>query len=67
MPEERVTLEDCRTVQFCWTHGVVPFCEANGLSHRKLAREGLEFSELEPLEDAQVQKLLAAARKRIYG
>lgn len=65
--EERATLEDCRTVKFCWKNGVVPFCERNGLDHRKLAREGLTFEELGKVNDVHVHQLIAAAKKRIHG
>jgi hypothetical protein len=64
---DRATLADCRTVQVCWKNGVVPFCERNGLDHRKLAREGLTFEELQKVDDFHVHQLIAAAKKRIYG
>jgi hypothetical protein len=63
---ERVTINDCRAAGYC-VIGVRRHCATLGLDFRLLARDGLPLEEVEHIEDAAAQRIVAQAKRRIGG
>lgn len=62
--EPRFTIHDCRSCGFC-VSGVRRKAPEIGFDFRRLIREGIPISEVEHIQDQQLQKVHAAARDRI--
>lgn len=61
---DRLTINDCREAGYC-VSGVRRACESFGVDFRTLVKEGVPLSKLESIEDANLQRAIAVARKRI--
>jgi hypothetical protein len=61
---DKLLIGDVRKAGYC-LKGVRERCALLDLDFRQLVKEGLPFSELEPIEDDAVQRSLAVARQRI--
>lgn len=62
---DKVTIADCRAAGFCIRQGVKPKCDALGLDFRQLVKDGLPLSEIKPINDSQVQRIVGIAEARI--
>lgn len=61
---DRLTINDCRKAGYC-VAGAKRRCDELGLSFRALVGEGLVISEIEGIEDHNLQRSLEKARERI--
>lgn len=61
---DRVTITDCRKAGFC-VSGLRQHCATLGLDFRRLVKEGLPISEIEGIDDANVQRCIAVAKGEI--
>lgn len=64
MSEELLTIADCRRVGFC-VKGVKRACEVHKQDFRALVKTGLPLTEMDKLDDVNVRRAVAEARKRI--
>lgn len=59
-----LTMADCRKAGYC-ARGVIARLQQLGFEKYRIVREGIPFDELEVFEDAQVQRAIDEAKKRI--
>lgn len=62
--DERLTVEDCRDIDFC-VPGIRRRCKELNLDFRDFVKNGLPLEEMERLDDAQISRACAVARARI--
>ena len=63
MTEPRLTIADCRKIGFC-VDGVRARCRVLDLDFRTFVREGFPISEMEKIDDFQIQRAVEVARAR---
>lgn len=61
MSDEIITMSDVRDAGFC-APGLRKFCSDNGVDLRRLVREGIPVSEVEHIEDANLQRVIRMKR-----
>lgn len=59
----KVTIHDCKKAGYC-RKGVRLHCELLGIDFKQLVRVGINIEELEHIEDAAVQKIIAQVKGR---
>ena len=59
----RITLMDCREQGYCIT-GVRLFCKKHDINFMAFARDGIDASILEELNDSMANKIVEAVRGR---
>ena len=62
----RVTVDDYRAAGLC-TSGVRRACISFGIDFKRLVREGIPISEIEHIDDANLQNVIIKAKERING
>lgn len=59
----RVTISDVRQAGYC-VKGIREHCKRVGVDFKRLVREGIPISEVEGLDDAMAQRIIARAKER---
>ena len=61
-----MTIADCRNAGYC-VKGCKKRCEELGLDFKVFMRQGFPISEMEKLDDAEIQNSLVKTRARLAG
>lgn len=60
------TARDCKDVGFC-VDGQKEFCAAHGIDFKQYLRKGMNSKDLEGIEDANLDRVLAHVRAKQLG